>query len=67
MQCFLNDHRILVEPACSASLAILYNEKYVKEVLSPFDNIVVEVCGGSGINLQLLQEYCTRFDLQIHH
>ena len=59
---FLNHHRILVEPACSASLALLYNEQYVKEVLQPFDTIVVEVCGGSGINYQLLRKYAEKFD-----
>eukprot|EP01084_Bolivina_argentea_P056195 102886_1 len=61
---FLNHHKILVEPACSASLAVLYNEKYVQEVLYPFENIVVEVCGGSGINLTLLQQYITQFEIQ---
>ena len=25
---FLNDHRMLVEPACAASLALFYHEKY---------------------------------------
>lgn len=60
---FLNHHRILVEPACSASLALLYNDKYVKEILHPFQNIVVEICGGSGISLQLLQQYCQKFNI----
>jgi len=61
---FLNDHRILVEPACAASLALLYNEQYVEEVLQPFESIVVEVCGGSGINYNLLDEYAQKFKIK---
>eukprot|EP01083_Nonionella_stella_P147775 466796_1 len=61
---FLTDHRLLVEPACSASLALLYNDKYVEEVLHPFENVVVEICGGTGINLKILQQYLAKFDIQ---
>lgn len=41
---FLDDHRILVEPACGASLAIVY--EHAPE-LKDFSNILVVVCGGA--------------------
>lgn len=41
---YLNDHRTLVEPACGASLALLYGNKVA---LGAFSNVLVIVCGGS--------------------
>lgn len=41
---FLDDHRILVEPACGASIAAIYEQ--VAE-LADFQNILVIVCGGA--------------------
>lgn len=41
---FLDDHRILVEPACGASIATIYER--VAE-LADFQNILVIVCGGA--------------------
>lgn len=41
---FLDDHRILVEPACGASLAMVYD---APEQLTDFSNILVIVCGGA--------------------
>ncbi|MGO4325875.1 serine/threonine dehydratase family protein [Cupriavidus sp. 2TAF22] len=40
---FLDDHRILVEPACGASLALAYERA---PELEPFRNVLVVVCGG---------------------
>ena len=40
---FLDDHRILVEPACGASLALAYDRA---SILDKFENILVIVCGG---------------------
>jgi L-serine/L-threonine ammonia-lyase len=52
---FAQDHRLLVEPACGAALAVAYSERlrdlYLKDVDGP---IVFEVCGGSGVNVDLL-------------
>lgn len=45
-QNFLDDHRILVEPACGASLACLYN---TKTELKQYKNLLVIVCGGATI------------------
>uniref|UniRef100_A0A8C5RLG8 L-serine deaminase n=1 Tax=Laticauda laticaudata TaxID=8630 RepID=A0A8C5RLG8_LATLA len=58
---FLDDERILVDPACGASLALLYSgdlQKLQKEgrLSKTLDSIVIVVCGGSGISLQGLQD-----------
>lgn len=46
---FLADHRIVVEPACGASLACIYNNK---DILDPYNNILVIVCGGSTMSAE---------------
>ncbi len=51
---FLQDHRILVEPACGAALSLVYDEGN-KYLWKGMPNIVVEVCGGSCICLETLQ------------
>ena len=54
---FLDDHRTLVEPACGATLATLYNKKMD---FSPSDNILVIVCGGASISLEQLLKYSSQ-------
>ena len=51
---FLDEHRILVEPACGASLAALDNSC---DFLNDKQNIVVIVCGGVGVTMSLLEEW----------
>ena len=51
---FLNDHRQLVEPACGASLAPVYEKL---DNLNQFKEIVVVVCGGVGFTLEDLNEF----------
>ncbi|CAG0892638.1 unnamed protein product [Darwinula stevensoni] len=53
---FADEHRMLVEPACGAALAGLYEEAS-KVALSDGKPIVVVLCGGSAVSLQLLQEW----------
>jgi len=51
---FADDHRVLVEPACGASLATVY------ERASPLwgrRSILVVVCGGAGVTRQLLEQW----------
>lgn len=55
---FLDDHRVLVEPACGASLAVVYDK--AKE-LQGLKNILVVVCGGIGLTFDLLNEYLKKF------
>lgn len=61
---FAQDHRLLVEPACGAGLAIAYSqrlrEKFLKDVEGP---IVLEVCGGSGVDVDLLNQWKLQFEI----
>ncbi len=41
---FLDDHRVLVEPACGAALAVLYDDA---ARLARFSSVLVVVCGGA--------------------
>ena len=53
---FAADHRILVEPACGAGLAVAYSPR-LRKMLQGLPSAVIEVCGGSGVNLELLGEW----------
>ena len=44
---FLDDHRVLVEPACGVSLAAVYENS---SLLGDSENVLVIVCGGIGIS-----------------
>jgi L-serine/L-threonine ammonia-lyase len=54
----LDDHRVLVEPACGAALALLYSEGN-RGALAPFKNktVAVIVCGGGGVNAEILDQW----------
>ncbi|MGE6660913.1 hypothetical protein ACQKEK_09250 [Pseudomonas sp. NPDC077408] len=45
---------MLVEPACGASLALLYGNKVS---LSEFSNVLVIVCGGSTTTIESLSSF----------
>jgi L-serine/L-threonine ammonia-lyase len=51
---FLDDHRLLVEPACGASLALAYER--VPELLG-FEKILVIVCGGVTTTIDQIREW----------
>ncbi|MDA0748858.1 MAG: pyridoxal-phosphate dependent enzyme [bacterium] len=51
---FVDDHRVLVEPACGAALAAVYGQA---EPLLDQASVLVIVCGGAGVSLELLQEW----------
>ncbi len=51
---FLADHRILVEPACGASLAMAYENA---SELHTFRNILVVVCGGATSTIDQIREW----------
>ena len=61
---------MLVEPACGAALAVLYSER-LRDIYFPkgkqppqgYGPIIIEICGGSGISIDLLQEWKTKFQL----
>ncbi len=56
---FADDHRVLVEPACGAALSAAY-EKAV--ALASTDPVLVIVCGGAGVSLDLLYEWDRELD-----
>ncbi|MEN5016599.1 pyridoxal-phosphate dependent enzyme [Erwinia sp. Eh17-17] len=49
---FLDDHRILVEPACGASLAALYD---AHPQIAAYQTLLVIVCGGATSSVENLQ------------
>ena len=51
---FADEHRVLVEPACGASLSVVYDND---AVLEKYRNIVVIVCGGSKVDLDQIAEW----------
>ena len=54
---FLDDHRVLVEPACGASLALAYERS---AVLAGKGRVLFVVCGGAGVSKELLDEWSNR-------
>lgn len=55
----VDQHRMLVEMSCSASLAAVYNgsvDKILKSKNTASGDIVVILCGGSGINMEIFNE-----------
>ena len=55
---FADDHRLLVEPACGASLSAVYDPL---DCLAEKRNIVVVVCGGAGVSLGQLIHWKKQF------
>ncbi|WP_210397547.1 pyridoxal-phosphate dependent enzyme [Motiliproteus sediminis] len=51
---FADDHRLLVEPACGAALAAVYQRA---EALNDKTNVLVIVCGGVGVTRAQLQAW----------
>jgi len=61
---FAQDHRILVEPACGAALAVAYSGRLREKILKNVDgSVVLEVCGGSGVSVDLLNQWKTQFEI----
>jgi L-serine/L-threonine ammonia-lyase len=51
---FADDLRVVVEPACGASLSVLYAHA---EVLHDFDSVLMVVCGGAGVSMAQLRAW----------
>jgi L-serine/L-threonine ammonia-lyase len=51
---FLEDHRVLVEPACGAALSVVYRQL---DLLNQFRTIAIIVCGGVGVTLDQLGKW----------
>ena len=55
---FVEEERMLVEPACGAALAPLYEGILQQKVdVKPDTKVVVVVCGGANISLELLETW----------
>jgi L-serine/L-threonine ammonia-lyase len=54
---FVDDQRVLVEPACGAALAALYGDA---AQLAAYRNVLVIVCGGVTATLAQLQSWAAR-------
>ncbi|XP_077996137.1 L-serine dehydratase/L-threonine deaminase-like [Glandiceps talaboti] len=64
----LDDHRVLVEPACGAALAAIYSNTIPKlqkegKLKEDIKNVVAVVCGGSSVDLQQLLKWKEQFGL----
>jgi len=57
---FLDDHRILVEPSCAASLVPVYNKH---PALLGASSVIVEVCGGNMVSGDILNQWKTQFEI----
>lgn len=55
---FLLDHRVLVEPACGAALALAYDAN----ALGSYQNVLVIVCGGATATLEQIQAWLKQVD-----
>ncbi|WLI87564.1 pyridoxal-phosphate dependent enzyme [Massilia sp. R2A-15] len=55
---FMDDHRVVVEPACGASLAVAYD---AASQLRDFRNVLVVVCGGVTATVAQLQTWAAEY------
>ena len=55
---FLDDHRLLVEPACGAALAVAYAKP---EALAEFNKVLIIVCGGATASADNLRQWTAQF------
>ena len=58
-----DDERLLVEPACGASVALCYGGRLRRHLpdLTEASTVVVVVCGGSNVTLEMLVEYRAKY------
>ena len=55
---FLDDHRLLVEPACGAALAVAYT---LPHALTEFNKVLIIVCGGATASADNLRQWNAQF------
>ena len=63
-----DDHRVLIPPACGAAVAAIYSTTLQElqeagHLPRPLSHIVVIVCGGSGVNLDTIQQWKGTYNL----
>lgn len=54
---FLADHRLLVEPACGASIALAYDKS---PALEHYDNVLIVVCGGATATIDQIRQWAAK-------
>ena len=52
----LDEHRVLVEPACGAAVALLRASRY-RALFERHESVVVVLCGGSGVNAEIMAQW----------
>lgn len=52
---FLHDHRVLVEPACGATLAAIYSGD--RSIIAGFEAPLAVVCGGATVTYEQIREW----------
>ncbi len=57
---FADEARVVVEPACGATLAAVLDQM---EALAPYETIVAVVCGGANVDLRTLNQWKETFGL----
>ncbi len=57
---FADDHRLVVEPACGAALALAYA---AAPALSPYGRVAIVVCGGATATIGQLQAWAKALDV----
>lgn len=55
--------RQMVEPACGAAVAVLADEQLMRANLNSACTVVVIVCGGSAVSVELMAKWKSDFDL----
>ena len=67
---FADDERMMVELACGVNVALCYGgrlEKALGRAVRPEDKVVIVVCGGSNISIEMLAGWKREFgDLSDH-
>ena len=51
---FLDDHRLLVEPACGASLALAYDQH---ASLAQYNSVLIVACGGATATIDQIRQW----------
>lgn len=66
---FADDERVLVEPSCGASLAVIYSDLLRPTLeargieVKPELTVVVVVCGGVGVDRRLVAEWSAQYQV----
>jgi L-serine/L-threonine ammonia-lyase len=63
---FADDERIMVEPACGVSMALVYGGRLKKALpeLTEESKVVIVVCGGSNISVDALHKFAAQLEQQ---